>query len=150
MNLIPTRETQLLKDHFDKNLTAPVTIELYTQRESKIILPIQECMTCKETRELLTEVASLSDSIQLEVRDFVADEAAARAEGIDHIPAFTLKGAAKGRVRYIGIPSGYEFASLVQDLVEVSSGTTTLTPETRETLAGLKEDVHIQVFVTPT
>jgi len=150
MNLIPSRETQLLRDHFAKEMTGPVTIELYTQRESRIILPIQECATCKDTRELLTEVAGLADSIQLEVHDFVAETDGARAAGIDRIPAFVLKGAAKGRVRYFGIPSGYEFTSLIQDLTAVSRGTTDLAAGTREALAGLTADVHIKVFVTPT
>ncbi len=150
MSLIPARETQMLRDHFAKHLTAPVTIELFTQRESRIVLPVQECMTCKETRELLTEVAALSPLIQLEVHDFVAEEALARARGIDRIPSFTLRGAAKGHVRYLGIPSGYEFTSLIEDIVDVSRGTTSLAPKTKEALAGLTGDVQIKVFVTPT
>lgn len=150
MNLIPSRETQLLRDHFAQGLTGPVTIELYTQRESKIILPIQECATRKDTRELLTEVAGLSDLIRLEVHDFVAEGELARSAGIDRIPAFVLKGAARGRVRYFGIPSGYEFTSLIQDLVAVSRGASDLAPVTKEALAGLTTDVHIKVFVTPT
>jgi glutaredoxin-like protein len=150
MTLIPSRETQLLKDHFAKELTGPVTIRLYTQRESRIILPIQECATCKDTRELLTEVAGLSDRIRLETHDFAVEADSARAAGIDRIPAFVLEGAARGRVRYFGIPSGYEFTSLIQDLTAVSRGATGLAASTREALSALTTDVHIKVFVTPT
>jgi glutaredoxin-like protein len=150
MNLIPSRETQMLRDHLAAELAGPVTIALFTQRESKIILPIQECATCKDTRELLAEVAGLSALIRLEVHDFVAESDLARSAGVDRIPAFELRGAGKGRVRYFGIPSGYEFTSLIQDLVDASRGATDLAPATKEALAGLTSDVHIKVFVTPT
>jgi len=53
-------------------------------------------------------------------------------------------------VRFFGIPSGYEFTSLVEDIVDVSRGQTSLSAQTLELLAKLTEPVHIQVFVTPT
>jgi alkyl hydroperoxide reductase subunit AhpF len=53
-------------------------------------------------------------------------------------------------VRYAGIPSGHEFSSLIQDLILVSGRDSGLSEQTREYLAGLKEPVHLQVFVTPT
>jgi glutaredoxin-like protein len=140
----------MLRDHFAEEMTGPVTIELSTQRESKIILPIQECATGKGTRELLAEVACLSDLIRLEVHDFVAEGELARSAAIDRIPAFVLKGARKGRVRYFGIPSGYEFTSLIQDPVDVSRGATDLAPATKDALAGLTTAVHLKVYVTPT
>jgi len=53
-------------------------------------------------------------------------------------------------VRYFGIPAGYEFSTLVEDLIDVSKGTTRLSEKTREILATVDQDLHIQVFVTPT
>jgi glutaredoxin-like protein len=53
-------------------------------------------------------------------------------------------------VRYFGIPAGYEFSTLVEDLIDVSKGTTKLREKTREILATVDQDLHIQVFVTPT
>jgi glutaredoxin-like protein len=49
----------------------------------------------------------------------------------------------------VGIPSGYEFGSLLEDLEDVARGATALTAETRRALDGLAQDVHIRVFVTP-
>ena len=68
---------------------------------------------------------------------------------IDRVPAFVCKGAARGRVRFFGIPSGYEFSGLIADLVDVSTGTTSLSDETREYLSALTENVNIKVFTTP-
>ncbi len=67
-----------------------------------------------------------------------------------HIPAFILQGHTKGSVRYFGIPAGYEFSTLIEDLIDVSKGTTNLSDKTREALATVDQDIHIQVFVTPT
>ena len=150
MALLSREDADFLRKHFEAHLVDDVTIDYFTQRESKLVIPGIECMFCKETRQLLEEVADLSPKITVNIHDFVTEEEAAKAASIDRIPAFTLKGKAKGAVRYFGIPSGYEFSSLIEDLVDVSTGKTDLSQQTLDALAGLKEAVHIQVFVTPT
>ena len=150
MQFIQDKDAKKLRERLEKDLVGPVTIDLFTQPETKLIIPGRECELCKETGELLGEVAALSDKITLKVHDFHTDETAVAEFGIEQIPAFVLTGDSKGTVRYLGIPSGYEFASLLEDLIDVSSGSTSLTDETRVALADLAEDVHIQVFVTPT
>ena len=53
-------------------------------------------------------------------------------------------------VRFFGIPSGYEFTSLIEDIITVSEGDSGLSAAAREAIAQIAEPVHIQVFVTPT
>jgi alkyl hydroperoxide reductase subunit AhpF len=128
-----------------------VRMLVFTQHEGGAL----ECEYCSETRELAQEIAALSDRLTLEVRDFVADEALAQAHGVDKIPAIVLL-ADEGTqprdygIRLFGIPAGYEFSTFIEDLRMVASGDSKLTPETMKTLAGLRQKVHIQVFVTPT
>jgi alkyl hydroperoxide reductase subunit AhpF len=128
-----------------------VRMLVFTQHEGGAL----ECEYCSETRELAQEIAALSDRLTLEVRDFVADEALAQAHGVDKIPAIVLL-ADEGTqprdygIRLFGIPAGYEFSTFIEDLRMVASGDSNLTPETMKTLAGLRQKVHIQVFVTPT
>ena len=150
MALIQERDATFIRDHFAKHMTGDVTIVYFTQGESPLSVPGQECMYCSETRELLQELATLNGKIRLDVKDFVTDRALADDLGVERIPAFVLEGAAKGKVRFFGIPSGYEFSTLIEDIVDVSSGHTDLSDKTRSELAALKEDVRIQVFVTPT
>jgi glutaredoxin-like protein len=150
MPLISEEDRQFLVDHFSKELKEQVKVTYFTQRESKLLIPSQECMYCKETREILQEVSELSDKIELEIKDFVGDAEEAAGLGIEKIPATIITGAAKGKVRYYGIPSGYEFATLVESIVDVSKGTTDLSDETRAELAKIDRELHIQVFVTPT
>jgi glutaredoxin-like protein len=53
-------------------------------------------------------------------------------------------------IKFYGIPAGYEFASLIEAIKLVSTGSHGLKPDTTKFLDGLKKDVHLQVFVTPT
>src|SRR2546421_10267718 len=150
MAMISPEDRQTLQTLFAQELQDDVNITYFTQRESVLIVPGQECSSCRETRELLEEVTETSDKLHLTVKDFVRDEQEAQALGITRIPAFILQGHTKGAVRYFGIPAGYEFSTLVEDLIDVSKGTTRLSEKTREILATVDQDLHIQVFVTPT
>ncbi|MFY9556208.1 MAG: thioredoxin family protein [Blastocatellia bacterium] len=151
MALISDNDQETIRTHFQERLSGDVEIVMFTERESPINIPgKQPCEMCAQTEELLKEVASLSDKIKLTVHDIEAAQDEARELGIDRVPAFVVKGASRGQVRFFGIPSGYEFSALIADVVDVSTGATDLTEATREYLSSLTEDVNIKVFTTPT
>ena len=134
-----------------EDLDGEVHLIFFTQKESRLFIPGQECETCKDTHALLEEVAALSEKIKLEVHEFSPDSEAARAHGIDRIPALVMTAdGVKGKVRYFGMPSGYEFSVLLGSLLDVSKGKSELSEPSIETLQSLHKDLHIQVFVTPT
>ena len=124
------------------NLAGPVRLVMFTQEI--------ECEFCAETRQLVEEMAQLSDQLTAEVYDFVADQEKVREFGIDKIPAIAVVGQKDYGVRFYGIPSGYEFASLLHAIQAVAAGKPELSEETMQVLADLTTPVHIQVFVTPT
>jgi len=109
-----------------------------------------ECEYCSETRQLVEEVAGLSEQVTAEIYDFVADEDKAEELGIDKIPAIAVIGEEDYGIRFYGIPSGYEFTSLLEAIHIAARGEPDLNDETIEFLSELNEPVHIQVFVTPT
>jgi glutaredoxin-like protein len=109
-----------------------------------------ECQYCRETRQLVEEVAALSDQVSAKIYDFVANKDQAARFGIDKIPAIAVVGAEDYGVRFYGIPSGYEFASLLHAIKVVAAADPTLDEDTKAFLGGLATPVHIQVFVTPT
>jgi glutaredoxin-like protein len=123
-------------------LENPVKLVVFTQEF--------ECQYCKETRQLCEELADLSDQISVKVHDFVAAKDKADEYGIDKIPAIAVTGAKDYGVRFYGIPSGYEFVSLLDSIKTAAAGQAELMPETMTFLGGLKKPLHIQVFVTPT
>jgi glutaredoxin-like protein len=124
------------------NLPGPVRLVMFTQEF--------ECEYCTETRQLVEEVAELSDRITAEIYDFQADRAKAEELGIDKIPAIAVIGAQDYGVRFYGIPSGYEFASFLHAIQSVAAGRPELSDATLRVVAGIQKPVHIQVFVTPT
>jgi glutaredoxin-like protein len=123
-------------------LAGPVQMIMFTQEV--------ECDYCRETRQLVEEIAELSGQVTADVYDFLGDKEKADELGIDKIPAIAVVGAQDYGVRFYGIPAGYEFASLLAALKLVASGQADLSPETMSALAELDAPVHIQVFVTPT
>lgn len=151
MAFISDKDQQAIRNHFDESLESDVEIVMLTERPSPIIISgRQTCQTCEDTESLLKEVVALSDKLKLTVHDVsVAKDEAVKLR-IDHVPAFVINGAARGKVRFFGIPSGYEFSALIADVVDVSRGATDLSEETRVYLSTLAEDVNIKVFTTPT
>jgi len=124
------------------NLAGTVRLVMFTQEF--------ECQYCSETRQLVEEVAALSDQLTAEIYNFVTDKEKADELEIDKIPAIAVIGAEDYGVRYYGIPSGYEFTSLLHAIQAVAAGQAELSEEGLQTLAALTEPVHMQVFVTPT
>ena len=122
------------------------------QNDVKIINFTQtiECTYCSETRSLLEEIAGLSDKISLDVYNFITDEEKVKEFNIDKIPATVIMGEKDYGIRFYGIPSGYEFSSLLEDISMVSSGDSGLTQETKDQLHSLTDPMHLQVYVTPT
>jgi glutaredoxin-like protein len=112
------------------------------------------CETCGETRGLVHELASISeDRIRIEVLDLDTHPAEATLYGIDKAPAVVVLGDESGRrdfgIRFYGSPTGYEFATLIEDIRMASRGTADLSSGTREALRHLSAPLHLQVFVTP-
>lgn len=147
MSLISPKDAEELRQVFETSLAHPVKLMMFTQTI--------ECQYCKETREIVEEVAALSDNVTAEIYNFVIDKAVAELYGIDKIPAIAILRPEDGQdkdygIRFYGIPSGYEFTSLIEDILEVSRGETSLKPKTKEALAKITKPVHLQVFVTPT
>ncbi len=141
MSIIQERDRQEILKYFEE-LVHPVRIINFTQSF--------ECQYCRETRQLLEEIAELSDKIQVDVYDFMKDKAEANKYNIEKIPATIILGERDYGIRLYGIPSGYEFTSILQDILMVSKRNSGLSAGSKEKLAAIKEPVHLQVFVTPT
>ena len=142
MPLLEEKDRKFLKDHLARTLESPVRLLYFTQTFA--------CQFCREGEQILGELAELSDKVTVEVYSFVTDKEVADQYGVDKIPATVVMSDVDYGVRFFGIPAGYEFTSLVEDVVDVSRDRTNLSAETMERLGRIEEPVHIQVFVTPT
>ena len=150
MPIIAEKYQDTLKERLKRELKKDVTITLFTQRTLGLTIPGRECRHCDDTQKLMEELTALSPKLHLLTKDFYTSTEEARESGVERIPAIILTADATSNVRFFGIPLGYEFATILDDLVTLSRGVSPLTLESRKKLRRVKEDVHIQVFVTPT
>ena len=135
-----------IRDAF-KDLKEPVQVLFFGTKE--------ECQFCEETLQLVTEVTNLSDLLDVSVFDVDEDKAVAENYNVELTPSLVIAGEGDDGpidfgIRYAGIPSGYEFSALIQDLLMVSGRDSGLQKNTRDFLAELTEPVHLRVFATPT
>ena len=144
MSLLPDDKKELLRSDFKEKLDYPVKIVMFTQET--------ECRFCSDTRQLVQDIATLSNKLSVEVYDFVKDAEKAKEYCIDKIPALAIIGAKDYGVRIYGIPYGYELQTLIEAIINVSKGRgkTDLSDKTKSILSEIKNPVHIKVFVTLT
>jgi thioredoxin reductase (NADPH) len=135
-----------------ERLSGEVRIIYFGQLEAPAGHPVPVCEECREARKLVEEFAGLDERIALELHDLRAEEALAEQLGVTRIPA-TLVGAPgdpRPRIRFYGVPSGYEFGALLDDVILVSTNAEKLSSAARQALAALDHPVHIEVLTTPT
>lgn len=140
MAFLKDSDKDAIKQQFSQ-LTGEVRLINFTQE--------LECQYCRETNQIVREVADLSDKITAETYNFVTDKEVADKFNIDKIPATVVMGEEDRGIRFYGIPSGYEFSSLLESIKMVSTGESGLGKTSKEILGKLKKPVHLQVFVTP-
>ncbi|WP_052299976.1 thioredoxin family protein [Ferroglobus placidus] len=138
MPLLREEDREYLKKEFEKVLKDKVRVLGFVRGE--------DCKYCRETKELLEEVASLSDKIELVFPE------SGEEYGIEEVPAVVVqdeKGELGTRVRFLGIPSGYEFTALIKDIMYVSTRTLEISESTIEELQNIENKIVIEVYVTP-
>jgi alkyl hydroperoxide reductase subunit AhpF len=146
-NLLTEDITQQIQEIFDNQLMHPVEIIFFSKPDT--------CESCGDTHQLLAEIASLSTKLHLSIHDIKENPELAQQYDIELAPGLVIAGREKNKlsdfgIRFSGIPSGYEFSSLIHSILMVSKRDSGLKPETRKELKGLSDPVNLKVFVTPT
>jgi glutaredoxin-like protein len=150
MPIIADHDRDMLKREFRKDLKKDVTIRLFTQGSSLLAVPGRDCPQCPQTQQLLEELTALSPKLHLEVYDFYSQVEEREKFGVERIPAIVMGEDEDARLRFYGIPMGYEFPVIIEDLKTLSRGVSPLSMDSRKKLKTVNQPVQIQVFVTPT
>jgi glutaredoxin-like protein len=123
-------------------------VELKVLTGGDVVIPGQDATGYQdETLELLHELAELNDKIHV-VEATLADDAEAQEAGITRAPTtlFRRKGETRTNLRFTGLPSGYEFTTLLETIRMLGGPA-----EEREDKVGdLDAPLTLQTFVTPT
>ena len=142
MSMIPEEQKENVKKELQEKLEKPVKIVMFTQE--------LECRFCSETKQVINELAALSDKITVEVHDFLADAEKAKALGVDKVPAIVVFGQKDYGMKIYGLPYGYEFQTLLEAVIMASKGKTDLPEPVKAKVKAINVPVHIQVLVTLT
>lgn len=127
------------------DLVHEVELKVYTG--GTIVVPGSDATGHQdETLALVREVAELSDHITVSEASLAGD-AEAKAAGITRAPTivFRRKGETRTNLRFLGLPSGYEFTTLLEAIRMLGSDV-----EFDDKVGELGETTLLQTFVTPT
>jgi alkyl hydroperoxide reductase subunit AhpF len=136
-----------IKQIFAVELDQPVELIYFFDKD--------KCVSCEETRQLLDELVTLSGKLSLSVVDLDRQPELGRQYNIHHAPALVLAGRDHAElvdygIRFYGIPSGYEFGSLIHSIQLVSKRDSGLKPSIRSELKDIRSPLLLKIFVTPT
>jgi thiol-disulfide isomerase/thioredoxin len=148
--IISEQDKAQLKRTLRKELKAEVMVRLFSQKPSLLTIPGRNCPYCPQTRQLLEELVGLSPKLHLEVIDFFEQPQVAREYKVTRIPAIVLGTDDSARLKFYGIPMGYELPTIIEGIKTISRGVSPLSMDSRKKLRQVNQPVHIQVFVTPT
>ncbi|NPA32909.1 MAG: glutaredoxin [Aquificae bacterium] len=137
-----------LKELAKKEFKEPVTIKLFSQA-----IGCESCQTAeellKETVEVLSEAVG-KDKIKLEILSPFTNKEEAERYGVDRVPTIVIEGDKDYGIRYIGLPAGLEFTTLINGIFHVSKRQPQLSEKTVEFLKQIDIPIEIWVFVTQT
>jgi len=115
-----------------------------------VVFSREDCSLCPETLQICKELAKLGKKLSVEHYNLEKNTKEAKRYAVDKAPAIVVQGPKGNGIRFYGVPAGFEFKSLVEDILDASKGSTSLSQTTRDALVSLDRDVRIEVFVTPT
>ena len=118
MTVLDKSNLDSLTTKFESHLNSTVSLRLFTQTNSGLIIPSRKCDTCITTQKLLTEISNISNKINLEIIDFSNNDNPSTELTIDRIPATVI--GQSGRAIFYGMPSGYEFSTLINSIINSS------------------------------
>ena len=146
---------KLLSDEINHQLRGIFNTELKNPVEILYFSKQNQCYSCEEVRFLLDEIISASGKLHFSDYDLDEYPALAQQYHVELSPCLVITGRDGEKlldygIRFNGIPSGFEFSSLIQDIILVSKRDSGLRIETREQLRKITSPIHLKVFVTPT
>lgn len=126
-----------------------------TERLSVMTQPVELVVHSDDSEEgrvlleLAQELAEVNSLVQVRAESGAGVGASA---AVEQAPALTFRDPA-GRdpgLRYYGLPLGYEFVVLLEDLIDLGTGQSQLSARTLEQVRTITRPTVIKVFVTPT
>jgi alkyl hydroperoxide reductase subunit AhpF len=132
-----------LRDAFSTRLERPVELRLVVSAQATDHHG-DGCLSCETARALLEEVVAAARShLTLTVVDVDVDSDDPRAEGVTQTPTLLVaQPGIQARIRYQGLPAGYEFGTIVEAIERVSAADTAIKPSNAARVEGVGTPVE--------
>ena len=116
-----------------------------------LIVFADDTATAADLIETANSLASLSPRIKVEVEKVVdGKNQRMRDMHIENYPVLVVAKGEFNRIRYYGVPSGFEVSPISDAIVELSASKAGLSPKARESLATVRRRANIKIFVLTT
>jgi alkyl hydroperoxide reductase subunit AhpF len=155
MPLLADEDVRYLQENFAA-LARDVSLTVVTREKSRLVVPGAEPDdggapdATEEVKQIASELAATSPRLKLSHVDAAADAERAHELAGERLPAIVFSSeTSRGKLRYYGLPAGYEMSTMVTAVLDLGGAEPPLPPELGERLGRIARDVHIQVFVTP-
>jgi len=133
---------QRLKERFSNEMKRKIELITFVDEDP------EKCPLCKITKEFLMELDGLSEDIEVKIHRVDSDEA--KKFNVSRVPTILVDPKSGYKIRYTGSPLGYEASAFIETIINVSQDDSKLSEESKKKLKDLKEEKHVQIFVTPT
>lgn len=143
MAILSAEDRDYLKNEFSK-ITEDVNIAFFASDEA------DKCEHCDNIRAIISEIEDLSEHLIFSHYDMGKDKDKAEQYNVKMAPALVFTNNETGNIKYYGVPSGYEFSSFIDDIMDIGTKSNDLDDDVRKGVSEIENDVHIMVFVTPT
>ncbi len=140
--MIPESERGVLERKFSIGMKDEVVLEVFVDGGT---------ILSKDLQEGARTLAGLSQMIRVDVHE-VQDGKNQRLRDLrlENWPVLVVTKGDSSRIRYYGLPIGYELPAIADAIVELSMAKTPLSPKARGMLATVRRKANIKVFVLTT
>ncbi len=143
MPILSNEDRDYLKNEF-KKMTHKVNIAFFSTEEEAM------CEHCDNIRAIIDEIKELSNHLNFTEYNIEKNDELAKKYNVEMAPALVFTKHDNGNIKYYGVPSGYEFSSFIEDIMDLGTDNNELDEGIEETIKKIDKAVNILVFVTPT
>ncbi|MFB0900801.1 MAG: hypothetical protein QMB22_02190 [Dehalococcoidia bacterium] len=136
-------------NHLSQSLAGQVSLDVWLQNKEKIArIDQDECLHCKDVKEVSKEISNLHPGISLTYYDLEKHADRAIDADIQVHPTTILRGNAR-TIKFIGFWWGALFPAFLDLLVTIGNGIPVMDEKSKKIISAIDKNINIDLFVSP-
>ena len=142
---LPDQDKAFLTEQFAA-MEGAIKIDYFHQSATSVEVPGRPpCLSCEATKEVLEELAGLSDQITLTTYELSDEEELANKRGIEQAPGIVVRGEKNRPLRLTGMPGGVFLALMMQAILSMGGQPLDPSGQLKSMLKKLRKPTDIRV-----